>query len=81
MVEDLFANSAETQSFIIDTEVVAIDPSTGDLKTFQELSNRARKDVKLDDVKVAVCVFAFDMMYLNGQVRAFRCGFLRRFVS
>ena len=76
LVEDLFENSAQTQSFIMDAEVVAIDPSTGALKTFQELSNRARKDVKLDEVKVAVCAFAFDLMYLDGQVGA---GLVRRF--
>ncbi|KAJ3552205.1 hypothetical protein NM688_g4271 [Phlebia brevispora] len=34
----------------------------------QELSNRARRDVKLDDVTVSVCVFAFDLMYLNGEI-------------
>ena len=52
----------------MDAEVVAIDPSTGALKTFQELSNRARKDVKLEEVKVSVCVYAFDIMFLDGQV-------------
>ena len=57
----------------MDAEVVAIDPATGALKTFQELSNRARKDVKLDEVKVAVCVFAFDIMFLDGQVNHRRC--------
>ena len=67
-MEDLFESSAQTRSFIIDAEVVAIDPTTGALKTFQELSNRARKDVKLDEVKVSVCVFAFDLMYLDNQV-------------
>ena len=38
------------------------------MKTFQELSNRARKDVQLADVRVAVGVFAFDLMFLDGQV-------------
>jgi DNA ligase-1 len=47
---------------------VAIDPVDGTLKTFQELSNRARKDVQIHDVKVAVGVFAFDLMYLDGEV-------------
>ena len=65
----MFANSPETYSFIMDAEIVAIDPVDGSLKTFQELSNRARRDVKLDDVKVSVCVFAFDLMYLNEEVR------------
>ena len=64
----MFAKSPETESFILDTEIVAIDPEDGSLKSFQELSNRARRDVKLDDVKVSVCVFAFDLMYLNREV-------------
>ncbi|EMD37901.1 hypothetical protein CERSUDRAFT_65472 [Gelatoporia subvermispora B] len=68
LVEHILDESADTVSFIIDAEVVAVDPIDGSLRSFQELSNRARKDVKLDDVKVSVGVFAFDMMYLNGQV-------------
>ncbi|GJE92226.1 ATP-dependent DNA ligase [Phanerochaete sordida] len=68
LAEDIFANSPETESFILDSEIVAIDPADGSLKSFQELSNRARRDVKLDDVKVSVCVFAFDLMYLNGEI-------------
>ncbi|KAF9529177.1 ATP-dependent DNA ligase [Crepidotus variabilis] len=54
-------------SFIMDAEVVAIDSVTGALKSFQELSNRARKDVNIHDVKISVCIFAFDLMYLNDQ--------------
>lgn len=52
----------------MDAEVVAVDPTTGDVKSFQELSNRPKKDVNLREVKVVVCVYAFDLMYLNGQV-------------
>lgn len=54
-------------SFIMEGEVVAIDKETGDLKTFQTLSNRARKDVVVHSVKIDVCLFAFDLMYLNGE--------------
>lgn len=54
-------------SFIIEGEVVAIDQETGELKPFQTLSNRARKDVVIGSVKVDVCLFAFDLMYLNGE--------------
>lgn len=54
-------------SFILEGEVVAIDRETGDLKTFQTLSNRARKDVIIGSVKIDVCLFAFDLMYLNGE--------------
>ncbi|KAI0706815.1 hypothetical protein C8T65DRAFT_651542 [Cerioporus squamosus] len=68
LVQEIFKSSPQTESFIIDAEVVAVDPATGTLKTFQELSNRARKDVKLDEVKVTVCVFAFDIMFLDGQI-------------
>src|SRR5690606_14952029 len=35
---------------------------------FQILSTRARKDVKsLDEIKVQVVVFLFDILYLNGE--------------
>ncbi|CDO77335.1 hypothetical protein BN946_scf184775.g26, partial [Trametes cinnabarina] len=68
LVDDIFNSNAQIQSFIMDSEIVAIDPENGGLKTFQELSNRARKDVKLDEVKVSVCVFAFDIMFLDGQI-------------
>jgi DNA ligase-1 len=55
-------------SFIMDAEIVAIDSSSGAVKTFQELSNRARKDVRIEDVNISVCVFAFDLMLLNEEV-------------
>ena len=32
----------------------------------QVLSTRARKDVKVADIKVQVCLFAFDCLYLDG---------------
>ncbi|KAH7929889.1 ATP-dependent DNA ligase [Leucogyrophana mollusca] len=64
----LFTTLPELQSFILDSEIVAIDPSSGSLKSFQELSNRARKDVKIQDVEVSVCVYVFDLMYMDGEV-------------
>ncbi|KAM0510939.1 hypothetical protein ACHAPE_010370 [Trichoderma viride] len=54
-------------SFIMEGEVVAVDRETGELKNFQTLTNRARKDVAIGDIKIDVCLFAFDLMYLNGQ--------------
>ncbi|GES58484.1 DNA ligase I [Aspergillus terreus] len=54
-------------SFILEGEVVAVDQETGELQTFQVLSNRAKKDVQIGAIKVNVCLFAFDLMYLNGE--------------
>ncbi|KAL8829467.1 MAG: hypothetical protein Q9170_006155 [Blastenia crenularia] len=54
-------------SFILEGEVVAIDRESGELKAFQTLTNRARKDVAISAIKVDVCLFAFDLMYLNGE--------------
>ena len=54
-------------SFILEGEVVAVDRESGDLKTFQTLANRARKDVLIGAVTIDVCLFAFDLMYLNGE--------------
>ncbi|KIO33510.1 hypothetical protein M407DRAFT_17761 [Tulasnella calospora MUT 4182] len=68
LVDCIFENSPEISSFIIDAEIVAVDPVNGDVRSFQELSNRPKKDVNLRDVKVVVCVYAFDLMYFNDRV-------------
>lgn len=57
-----------TKSFVLDAEAVAIDRQTGKLMPFQELSKRKRKDVKVEDIQVRVCLFGFDLLYLNGEV-------------
>ena len=54
-------------SFILEGEVVAVDRESGEMKNFQTLTNRARKDVDIDSITVNVCLFSFDLMYLNGQ--------------
>ncbi|KAG2350340.1 ATP-dependent DNA ligase [Suillus weaverae] len=56
-----------TKSFVLDAEAVAIDKTSGKLMPFQELSKRKRKDVKVEDIQVKVCLFAFDLIYLNGE--------------
>lgn len=55
------------ESFIIEGEVVAVDDQ-GSVKTFQALAGRGKKNVGLSEVKVQVCLYVFDLMYLNGQV-------------
>jgi DNA ligase 1 len=57
----------ETESFIIEGEVVPVDDQ-GSVKPFQTLAGRGKKNVGLSEVKVQVCLFAFDLMYLNGEV-------------
>lgn len=65
---DFQAIKSGTDSFVLDCEAVAFDRETDKLLPFQELSKRKRKDVKVEDVKVKVCLFAFDLLYLNGEV-------------
>ena len=54
-------------SAIIDAEVVAFDYAEKKILPFQTLSTRARKNVKTEDIKVTVCLFPFDLIYLNGE--------------
>ncbi|GAA5894838.1 hypothetical protein JCM8208_006083 [Rhodotorula glutinis] len=56
-----------TTSFVIDAEAVAWDTEERRLLEFQKLSTRKRKDVKAEDIKVKVHLFAFDLLYLNGE--------------
>jgi DNA ligase-1 len=42
-----------TQSFIIDAEIVAID-ANGVIQPFSILSNRARKNVAIEDISINV---------------------------
>ncbi|XP_061444227.1 DNA ligase 1 [Rhineura floridana] len=55
------------QSCILDAEAVAWDPDSKQIQPFQVLTTRKRKDVDATEIRVQVCVYAFDMLYLNGQ--------------
>ncbi|KAK5652502.1 hypothetical protein OQA88_10407 [Cercophora sp. LCS_1] len=57
----------DTRSFVLDCESVAWDVAEKKVLPFQQLMTRKKKDVKVEDVKVKVCVFAFDLLYLNGE--------------
>lgn len=57
-----------TKSFVLDCETVAWDMVEKKVLPFQQLMTRKRKDVKAEDITVKVCVFAFDILYLNGEV-------------
>ncbi|KAG1331722.1 DNA ligase 1 [Cocos nucifera] len=55
------------KSFVLDCEIVAYDHEKQKILPFQVLSTRARKGVILSGIKVTVCTFAFDILYINGQ--------------
>ncbi|KAL4917140.1 hypothetical protein BDW62DRAFT_87739 [Aspergillus aurantiobrunneus] len=55
------------KSFVLDCETVAWDIETKKVLPFQQLMTRKKKDVNPEDVKVKVCVFAFDLLFLNGE--------------
>jgi DNA ligase 1 len=57
----------DTDNFIMEGEIVAIDDQ-GSVETFQTLAGRAKKNVGLSQIRVRVCLYAFDLMYLNGRV-------------
>lgn len=64
-----FANckGEEVVSCVLDSEAVAWDRENKQILPFQVLSTRKRKDANEKDIKVQVAIFAFDLLYLNGE--------------
>ncbi|XP_018339725.1 PREDICTED: DNA ligase 1 isoform X1 [Trachymyrmex septentrionalis] len=64
-----FKNSRgdEVKNCILDCEAVAWDSEKKQILPFQILSTRKRKDANEEDIKVQVCVFMFDLLYLNDE--------------
>ncbi|KAI4291240.1 DNA ligase 1 [Pancytospora philotis] len=60
---DLTSLSLSSKSYIIDGEVVAY--KDGEIQPFQVLSTRKRKNT--ETIEVQVCVFAFDLIYFDGE--------------
>ncbi|KJP90112.1 hypothetical protein AK88_00281 [Plasmodium fragile] len=51
---------------IIDSEVVAYDIENKKILPFQVLTTRKRKDVDIENIKVKICLFPFDLICCNG---------------
>lgn len=60
-------HSDKVNSFILDCEIVPIDPKTNKILPFQSLTTRARKNVSAKEISTQVCMFLFDILYLNGE--------------
>ncbi|XP_068081953.1 DNA ligase 1 isoform X2 [Anabrus simplex] len=54
-------------SYIIDCEAVAWDSEQQQILPFQILSTRKRKNTAASEIKVQVCIFAFDLLLLNNE--------------
>lgn len=57
----------DIKNCIIDSEVVGYDTEQDKILPFQVLANRPRKNSKVEDLKVQVCLFAFDLVYINDE--------------
>ena len=67
-VVDMALKQVKANEVIIEGEIVAYDPETGELKPFQELMHRKRKhDVHQAIKEYPVKVFLFDLLYLDGE--------------
>ena len=65
-------------NFILDSELVAIDEESEKLLPFQTLSSRSRKHVTAEDLKNKVAIYAFDLLFLNGEPLIRKTLFERR---
>lgn len=67
LVEVLPKISSPGVDFVLDCEAVAWDHENSKILPFQVLSTRKRKDVLNGDIKVRVQLFAFDLLFYNGE--------------
>lgn len=58
---------SQVNDCILDSEVVAFDRSSNRILPFQSIQHRKRTDVEVADITVEVCIYLFDVMYLNGE--------------
>ncbi len=61
-------NEQSINSFIIDCEMVAFDTKNNKILPFQQLTTRSRKNVDINTITIHVCMFVFDILYLNNEI-------------
>ena len=67
-VVELVQKHVKAKTCVMEGECVAIDPSTGKMRPFQELMRRRRKtDIEATQAEVPVAVFFFDILYADGK--------------
>jgi DNA ligase-1 len=65
---ELFRKHVKAKNAIIEAEVVAIDPDTGEMRPFQELMHRRRKyGIQKAIQEYPVSLFMFDALYVDGK--------------
>jgi DNA ligase-1 len=64
----LFSKHVKAKDAIVEAEVVAIDPDTGETRPFQELMHRRRKHgIQKAVEEYPVSLFMFDALYMDGK--------------
>jgi len=65
---ELFRKHTKAKDAIVEAEVVAIDPDTGEMRPFQELMHRRRKyGIQKAIEEYPVSLFMFDVLYADGK--------------
>lgn len=67
IIEVLKEHGPKDVSFILDSEIVAVDAKTGKILPFQILSTRARKNVEIQNIDINVCVYLFDLILFDDE--------------
>lgn len=63
----LSSTNPEVKNFIIDSEIVAVNTTTQRILPFQQLATRSRKNVDKNNIEIQVCLYVFDILYLNDE--------------
>jgi len=67
-VVEYVSNFIRGEEFIVEGEVIPVDPESGEMRPFQELMHRKRKSDIHEAIKeYPVNVFLFDLMYYEGE--------------